>query len=71
MLFDPKRNLKKDDRVTKNFINRLENARTEESKKKERFENLGKVKVNNFTYNNPLQKASVLPKNPMSPVKFV
>jgi hypothetical protein len=39
--------LNKDDRITKKFISRLENSRNKECEKKERFENLGKVKVNN------------------------
>jgi len=45
-LFDPKKNIDKTNKVTKKFMDRQENARTEEVKKKERYENLGKVKAN-------------------------
>lgn len=59
VLFNPKKNLNKDDRITKKFFTRLENARNEECKKKERFENLGKVKTNIVT-NNQNMKTSML-----------
>jgi len=45
ILFNPKKNIDKSEKNTKKFMDRLENARTEEVKKKERYDNLGKVKA--------------------------
>lgn len=67
--------MKKDDKISKKFFSRLENARAEETKKKERFENLGKVKPSMLSnaekQNHPVHvKTSSLDINPTTSVKF-
>jgi len=44
-LFNPKKNIDKNDKNTKKFMERLENARTEDTKKKEKVSSNGKNKV--------------------------
>lgn len=42
-MFNPKKNINKENKVTKKFIDRLVNARNETHKKKEMLNNLGRV----------------------------
>jgi len=44
-LFNPKKNIDKNNKNTKKFMERLENARTEEVKKKERLYSHGKIRA--------------------------